>query len=115
VLARFATLWANRSARPGLRAQSELVGLCGGAWAKQVIQALPISLPSIPGIHARGSLVVLKVRTAGPGTKTAVVVTEERLVGPGSGRGESRYAVYVARLDWLSGNGYVVTGWVQQI
>lgn len=115
VLSRFATLWANRSASPNLRDQGQLVGLSGGAWAKQVLRSLPLSLPSIPGVRARGSLVVFKVRTSGPGTKTAVVVTQERLLVPGSGLGAPRYAVYVARLDWLKADGYVITSWVQQI
>jgi hypothetical protein len=114
VLRSFATLWANRSASPSLKVQSQLIGLSGGAWARQVIQELPISLPSISGVHAQGSLVVLKVQASGPGTKTAVVVTEERLVGAGIRGGTYRYTVYLARLDWLSTNGYVVTEWAQQ-
>lgn len=114
VLRRFATLWANRSSSPGLVAQRELVGLSGGAWAREVIEQVPNSLPSIAAIHVEGSLVVFKVQSAGPGAKTAVVVTRERLVGPTIRKSAYRYTVYLAHLDWLDSHGYVVTGWEQQ-
>jgi hypothetical protein len=114
VLRRFATLWANRSSAPGFKEQHELVGLSGGAWANQAVQQIANSLPAIPLIHSEGSLVVFKLKSSGPGTKTAVVVTKERFIGPADQESPYRYTIYLAHLDWLDSNGYVVTGWEQQ-
>lgn len=114
VLRRFAQLWANRSAGLGLQARKELIGLSGGAWARQVIRAIPLSLPSIADVGAQGSLVVFRFESSTPSSKTAVVLTKERLVGPTIDTGPYRYMVYIAQLDWLDANGYVVTGWEQQ-
>jgi hypothetical protein len=118
VLRRFATLWANRSTMVNLRDRHELLGLSGGAWARQVLEQISNSLPAIPGVRAEGTLVVFRLEPAGPGMKTAVVLTKERLAAPSMGESSSespyRYTVYLAHLDWLDSNGYVVTGWEQQ-
>lgn len=114
MLQRFATLWANRSSVPGFKEQHELVGLSGGAWATQVVEQISNSLPAIPLIRMEGSLVVFKFEPAGPGTKTAVVVIKERLIGPGGQESPYRYTIYLAQLDWLDSNGYVITSWEQQ-
>jgi len=115
VLRRFARDWANRNTVLTAAAKREMVGLSAGAWAGVVYEQAQLTLPAIEGVRAEGGLVVMKLSTPAPQSRTALVVTRERLLSPGGALSAPRYALYLARLDRVGLRGYAITAWEPQL
>lgn len=114
VVRRFAQDWANRDTLLTPAAKREMVGLSAGAWAGAVFRQARLTLPAIEGIRAEGSLVMMKLTAVAPGSRTALVVTRERLRDPDGSLTPARYAIYLARLDRVTPDGYAITAWEPQ-
>jgi len=115
VVRRFARDWANRNTVLTPAAKREMVGLSGGAWAAVVYEQAQLMLPAIDGIRAVGGLVMMKISTPAPQSRTALVVTREQLLSPGGALSPPRYALYLARLDRFGARGYAITAWEPQL
>jgi hypothetical protein len=115
VARRFARDWANRNTVLTPAAKREMVGLSAGAWAGVVYEQAQLTLPAIEGVRAEGGLVMMKLSTPAPQSRTALVVTRERLLGPGGALSAPRYALYLARLDRVGPRGYAITAWEPQL
>ncbi len=114
VVRRFARAWANRNTVLTAVTKQEMVGLSAGAWAGAVFRQARLTLPAIEGVGAEGNLVMMKLTTVAPGSKTALVVTRERLLGPEGKPSAPRYEIYLARLDQVTPQGYAITAWEPQ-
>lgn len=114
VVRRFARDWANRNTVLTAATKREMVGLSAGAWAGAVFRQARLTLPAIEGVRAEGDLVMMKLTTVAPGSKTALVVTRERLLVPEGRPSVPRYEIYLARLDRVTPQGYAITAWEPQ-
>lgn len=114
VVRQFAHDWANRNAVLTAATRREMVGLSAGAWAGAVFRQARLTLPAIEGVRAEGDLVMMKLTTVAPGSKTALVVTQERLLSPEGRSSAPRYEIYLARLDRVTPQGYAITAWEPQ-
>lgn len=114
VVRRFASLWANRNTLITPAIKREMVGLSAGSWAAVVFKQAQYTLPAIEGVDAEGGVVMMKLSTVGPGSKTALVLIQERLRGPGGTRTPPRYELYLARVDQVVPGGYAITAWEPQ-
>ncbi len=114
VVRRFAQDWANRDTLLTPATKREMVGLSAGAWAGAVSRQARLALPAIEGIRAEGALVMMKVTAVAPQSRTALVVTRERLRSPDGSLTPARYALYLARVDLVSPDGYAITAWEPQ-
>lgn len=114
VVRRFASLWANRNTVITPAIKREMVGLSAGSWAAAVFKQAQYTLPAIEGVKAEGGVVMLKLSTAGPDSKTALVLIQERLRGPDGTRTPPRYELYLARVDEVVPGGYAITAWEPQ-
>jgi hypothetical protein len=115
VVRRFAQDWANRDTALSAAIRREMVGLSAGAWASAVFRQARLTLPAIEGVRAEGGLVMMKLTAAAPQSKTALVVTRERLLSPEGGLSPPRYVLYLARLDRAGPRGYAITAWEPQL
>lgn len=113
VVRRFAEDWANRDVVLTEATKREMVGLSAGVWASAVFRQAQLTLP-IEGSGSEGGMEMMKLSTLGPRSKTALVVTRERLRGPEGSYGPYRYAIYLARLDRVTPRGYAITAWEPQ-
>lgn len=114
VIRRFARDWANRNTLLSAAAKREMVGLSAGAWAGAVFRQARLTLPAIEGVRAEGDFVMMRLTTVAPGSKTALVVTKERLLNPEGQPSAPRYEIYLARLDEVSPRGFAITAWEPQ-
>lgn len=114
VVRRFAHDWANRNSVLTAATRREMVGLSAGAWAGAVFRQARLTLPAIEGVRAEGDLVMMQLTTVAPGSKTALVVTEERLLSPEGRASTPRYEIYLSRLDRVTPQGYAITAWEPQ-
>jgi hypothetical protein len=114
VVRRFAEDWANRNSVLTPAIKREMVGLSAGAWANAVFQQARLTLPAIEHVRAAGGMVMMKLTTVVPGSKTALVVTQERLLDPDGELAPPSYALYLARLDRVTPRGYAITAWEPQ-
>jgi len=115
VVRRFAKHWANRNTVLTPAAKREMVGLSAGAWASVVYEQARLSLPAIEDVRAQGSLVMMKLSTPAPQSRTALVVTREHLLDASGALSPPRYALYLARLDRVGPRGYAITAWEPQL
>jgi hypothetical protein len=111
---RFAGDWANRNSVLTPAIKREMVGLSAGAWANAVFLQARLTLPAIEGVRSEGRFVMMKLSSVAPRSKTALVVTQERLRGPGGDASSPRYELYLARLDRVTPRGYAITAWEPQ-
>ncbi|HEY8082008.1 MAG TPA: hypothetical protein VIE64_00450 [Solirubrobacterales bacterium] len=111
VVERFAQVWANRDVVLTPAIKKEMVGLSAGVWASAVFRQARLTLPAIEGVRADGEMVMMKLTSVGPKSKTALVVTSERLLDAEGVLAPPRYALYLARLDEVSPGGYAITAW----
>jgi hypothetical protein len=114
VVRRFAGLWANRNTVITPAIKREMVGLSAGSWAAVVFKRAQYTLPSIEGIEAEGGVVMMKLSTVAPESKTALVLIQERLQLPDGTRTSPRYELYLARVDEVAPGGYAITAWEPQ-
>ena len=114
VVRRFAGLWANRNTVITPAIKREMVGLSAGSWAAVVFKRAQYTLPSIEGIKAEGGAVMMQLSTVAPGSKTALVLIQERLQLPDGTRTSARYELYLARVDEVIPGGYAITAWEPQ-
>lgn len=114
VVRRFARDWANRNTVLTAATKREMVGLSAGAWAGAVFRQARLTLPAIEGVRAEGGLVMMKLSTVGPRSKTALVVTQERVRTPDGALTPPRYELYLARVDRVTPRGYAITAWEPQ-
>jgi hypothetical protein len=114
VVRRFARDWANRNTVLTPATREEMVGLSAGAWAGAVFRQARLTLPAIEGVGAEGDLVMMKLTTVSPQSKTALAVTQERLVDANGTLTPPRYELYLARLDRVTPRGYAITAWEPQ-
>jgi hypothetical protein len=114
VVRRFAGLWANRNTVITPAIKREMIGLSAGSWAAVVFKRAQYTLPSIEGIEAEGGVVMMKLSTVAPGSKTALVLIQERLQLPDGTRTSPRYELYLARVDEVAPGGYAITAWEPQ-
>jgi hypothetical protein len=115
VARRFADDWANRNTALTPATKREMVGLSAGPWARVVFEQAQLTLPAIEGVRAAGGVVVVKLSAPAPGSRTALVVTRERLLSPEGVLTKPRYALYLARLDRVGPRGYAITAWEPQL
>jgi hypothetical protein len=114
VVRRFASLWANRNTLITPAIKREMVGLSAGSWAAVVFKQAQYTLPAIEGVKAEGGVVMMKLSTVGPDSKTALVLIQERLRSPDGIRTPPRYELYLARVDQVVPGGYAITAWEPQ-
>jgi hypothetical protein len=114
VVRRFADDWANRNSVLTATTRREMIGLSAGGWANAVSRQARLTLPAIESVRAAGGMVMMKLTTVAPGSKTALVVTQERLLDPDGELAPPRYALYLARLDRVTPRGYAITAWEPQ-
>lgn len=114
VVRRFASLWANRNTLITPVIKREMVGLSAGSWAAVVFKQAQYTLPAIEGVSAEGGVVMMKISTVVPGSKTALVLIQERLRGPDGTRTPPRYELYLASVDRVVPGGYAITAWEPQ-
>lgn len=114
VVRRFAEHWANRNVVLTHAIKEEMVGLSAGAWASDIFRQARLTLPAIEGVRAEGGMVMMKLTSVAPKSKTALVVTEERFQGPDGLQTPPRYELYLARLDQVTPQGYAITAWEPQ-
>ncbi len=114
VVRRFARDWANRDVELTPSIKREMIGLSAGAWASAVFRQARLTLPAIEGVRAEGDMVMMKLTSIAPGSKMALVVTQERLLDPDGSFSSPRYALYLARLDQVMPQGYAITAWEPQ-
>jgi hypothetical protein len=114
VVRRFAQRWANRNVLLTPAIKREMVGLTAGSLASAVAQQARLTLPAIEGVEADGRFVMMKLSSEAPRSKTALVVTRERLLGPDGELAPPRYEIYLANLDRISPRGYAITAWEPQ-
>lgn len=114
VVQRFAQDWANRNTVLTEAIKREMVGLSAGAWAGAIFRQARLTLPAIEGVSVEGGLVMMKLRTVTPQSKTALVVTQERFVASSGELAAPRYELYLARLDQVTPGRYAITAWEPQ-
>jgi hypothetical protein len=114
VVERFAELWANRNVVITHAIKREMVGLSAGAWAGAVFRQARLTLPAIEGVRAEGGMVMMKLSSVAPKSKTALVVTQERLLDDAGVLAPPRYELYLARVDRVTPEGYAITAWEPQ-
>lgn len=115
VVRRFASLWANRNALITPAIKREMIGLSAGSWAAVMLKRAQYTLPAIEGVEAEGGVVMMKLSTVGPDSKTALVLIQERLRLPDGTRTSPRYDLYLARVDRVAPGGYAITAWEPQL
>lgn len=114
VVRRFASLWANRNTLITPAIKREMVGLSAGSWAAVMFKQAQYTLPAIEGVEAEGGVVMMKLSTVGPDSKTALVLIQERIQLPDGTRTSPRYELYLARVDEVVPGGYAITAWEPQ-
>jgi hypothetical protein len=114
VVHRFASIWANRNTLITPAIKREMIGLSAGSWAAVVFKRAQYTLPAIEGVEAEGGVVMMKLSTVGPDSKTALVLIQERLQLPDGTHTSPRYELYLARVDQVVPAGYAITAWEPQ-